>query len=70
VISIDVTVIAQEPAIAPHRSAMINNIAMAMELPVDRISLKATTTDRLGYTGRGEGIAVIATVLGLRAAAS
>jgi 2-C-methyl-D-erythritol 2,4-cyclodiphosphate synthase len=67
-ISVDVTVVAQAPAIAPHRDAIASNIAMAMELPIDRVSVRATTTDTMGFTGRGEGIACLATVLGLASA--
>lgn len=61
---VDVTVICEAPRIGPHKMAMRARIAELLRLPLDRISLKATTTERLGFTGRGEGIAAqaIATV--------
>ena len=61
---VDVTVICQRPRIGPHREAMLARLADVLGLPPSRISLKATTTERLGFTGRGEGIAAqaVATV--------
>ena len=59
----DVTVIAEAPRVGPHRDAMRANIAADLGLPVDAVSVKATTTETLGFTGRGEGIAALATVL-------
>ncbi len=61
---IDLTVICESPKIGPHRDAMRGRIAEILHLPPSRISVKATTTERLGFTGRGEGIAAqaIATV--------
>lgn len=61
---IDLTIICEAPKIGPHREAMRTRIAEILQVPVSRISLKATTTERLGFTGRGEGIAAqaIATV--------
>ena len=61
---IDLTIICEAPKIGPHRDAMRARIATILQVPVTRISLKATTTERLGFTGRGEGIAAqaIATV--------
>jgi 2-C-methyl-D-erythritol 4-phosphate cytidylyltransferase/2-C-methyl-D-erythritol 2,4-cyclodiphosphate synthase len=53
----DVTVICERPKIGPHRAAMTNRIAEILGLPLDRVSVKATTTEKLGFTGRGEGIA-------------
>jgi len=61
--NIDVTVIAQAPKLAPHVAAMRANIAADLACGEDRISVKATTTERLGFAGRGEGIAALATVL-------
>jgi 2-C-methyl-D-erythritol 2,4-cyclodiphosphate synthase len=61
--NLDVTLIAQAPRLAPHVAAMIANLAADLGAPAGQISVKATTTDRLGFTGRGEGIAAIATVL-------
>jgi len=62
-VNADLTVIAQEPKIAPYREAIRSSIATLLEVPVDRISVKATTTDRMGFLGRGEGIAAQAVVL-------
>ena len=61
---VDLTIICEAPKIGPHRAAMRNRIAELLKLPETRISIKATTTERLGFTGRGEGIAAqaIATV--------
>ncbi|KQU55738.1 2-C-methyl-D-erythritol 4-phosphate cytidylyltransferase [Sphingomonas sp. Leaf339] len=61
---VDLTLICEEPKIGPHRDAMVARIAAILNLTTDRVSLKATTTERLGFTGRGEGIATqaIATV--------
>ena len=61
---VDVTVICEAPKIGPHRDAMREAIAGMLRLPVSRVSVKATTTERLGFTGRGEGIAAqaVATV--------
>jgi 2-C-methyl-D-erythritol 2,4-cyclodiphosphate synthase len=61
--NVDSTVIAQVPKLAPHVPAMVANIAADLGCTVDRVSVKATTTERLGFTGRGEGIAALATVL-------
>ncbi len=61
--NVDATVIAQAPKIAPHVASMRANIAADLGCEVDGVSVKATTTERLGFTGRGEGIAALATVL-------
>lgn len=61
--NIDATVIAEEPRLGPHRSEMIANIATAAGVDRAVVSVKATTTDGLGLTGRREGIAALATVL-------
>ena len=53
----DITVICEAPKIGPYREPMRERIAALLRLPVSRISIKATTTERLGFTGRGEGIA-------------
>jgi 2-C-methyl-D-erythritol 4-phosphate cytidylyltransferase/2-C-methyl-D-erythritol 2,4-cyclodiphosphate synthase len=60
----DVTIICEAPRIGPHREAMRANVAALLRLPADRISIKATTTERRGFTGRGEGMAAqaVATV--------
>lgn len=54
---VDLTLICEAPRIGPHRAAMREKIAGLLRLPVQRVSIKATTTERLGFTGRGEGIA-------------
>ncbi len=61
----DVTLICERPKIAPHANAMIVRLAQILGVPAERISVKATTTERLGFTGRMEGIAAqaVATVL-------
>lgn len=59
---VDVTIICEAPKIGPHRDAMRTRIAALLRLPAGRISVKATTTERLGFTGRGEGIAAQAVV--------
>jgi len=61
--NLDVTVIAQNPKLAPHLPAMKANLARVMQCEEGRINLKATTTETLGFTGRGEGIAALAVVL-------
>jgi len=57
----DVTIICERPKIGPHRDAMIARVAEILGLAADRVSVKATTTEKLGFTGRGEGIAAQAT---------
>jgi 2-C-methyl-D-erythritol 2,4-cyclodiphosphate synthase len=59
-INVDATVIAEAPRIAPHISAMREKIATAILLEESRVSIKATTNERLGAIGRGEGIAAMA----------
>lgn len=59
----DITLICQQPKIAPHVLAMRERIAALLDSSVDRVSVKATTTERLGFTGRSEGIAVMAVAL-------
>lgn len=54
---VDVTIICERPRIGPHREAMVKSLSDILRLPPDRISVKATTTEELGFTGRGEGIA-------------
>ena len=58
----DITIIAEAPKILPHRDAMRRRIAEILELSADRISVKATTSEGLGFTGRREGIAVMANI--------
>lgn len=61
--NLDVTIIAQAPKMAPHIDAMRQVLAADLSAPVDDINVKATTTEKLGFTGRKEGIAVEAVVL-------
>lgn len=61
--NVDVTVIAQKPKLAPHRGAMRESIATILGIPREDVSVKATTTDHLGFIGRGEGVCAMATVL-------
>jgi 2-C-methyl-D-erythritol 2,4-cyclodiphosphate synthase len=61
--NLDCTVIAQAPRMGPHIEAMSLNMAEDMGVAADRVNVKATTTERMGYTGRGEGIAAHAVVL-------
>ncbi|MBN2980528.1 MULTISPECIES: 2-C-methyl-D-erythritol 2,4-cyclodiphosphate synthase [Cohnella] len=58
----DATIIAQAPKMAPHIPAMVGVIARALECDVSQVNVKATTSERLGFTGRGEGIAAQAIV--------
>lgn len=60
--NVDITVIAQVPKLAPHKQAMCDNVASDLQLDSSQVNLKATTTERLGYIGREEGIAVHAVV--------
>jgi 2-C-methyl-D-erythritol 2,4-cyclodiphosphate synthase len=63
VCNIDLIIIAQEPKIDSHRSKIRSSVATLLELPEECVNLKAKTTDHLGFTGRGEGIAAQAIVL-------
>ncbi|MGF6757956.1 2-C-methyl-D-erythritol 2,4-cyclodiphosphate synthase [Paraburkholderia sp. GAS42] len=65
--NVDSTVIAQAPKLAPHIDAMRANIAEDLNLPLDRVNVKAKTNEKLGYLGRGEGIEAQAAVLLSRA---
>ena len=58
---LDVTLVCEAPKIGPHAEAMRNALARITAVEPDRISVKATTSERLGFTGRGEGIAAFAT---------
>ena len=59
----DITIIAEQPKLNPHIPAMQRELAQCMDCDPEQVSIKATTTEGLGYTGRGEGIAAQATVL-------
>lgn len=63
IINIDSVLICQEPKLAPYILDMQTNIAAALAIPASLIGIKATTTERLGFAGRGEGIAAQAVVL-------
>lgn len=62
-INLDSVIVCQEPKLAPYIQDMQTNIAVVFGLSADRIGVKATTTERLGFAGRGEGIAAEAVVL-------
>lgn len=61
--NVDATIIAEAPKMAPHVQQMRAHIALDLQCAEERVSVKATTTERLGFAGRGEGIAALATVL-------
>jgi 2-C-methyl-D-erythritol 2,4-cyclodiphosphate synthase len=63
IVNVDATVIAQAPRMAPHIPAMTRNIAADLDVSPEAVNVKATTTESLGFTGRGEGIAAQAVVL-------
>lgn len=60
--NLDVTIIAQQPKLAPHRDAIVASIAQLLDLPEGHVNVKATTTDHLGFIGRGEGLCAMAIV--------
>jgi 2-C-methyl-D-erythritol 2,4-cyclodiphosphate synthase len=59
----DVTLVCEQPKIAPHVETMRRNLAADLDCPIGNINVKATTSEKLGFTGRGEGIAALAVVL-------
>lgn len=59
----DVTVVCEQPRIAPHVETMRRNLATDLDCPQGHVNIKATTSEKLGFTGRGEGIAALAVVL-------
>lgn len=63
VVNVDATVIAEAPKLAPHILEMCANIAADIDVAIDCVNVKATTSERLGFTGRGEGIAAEAVCL-------
>lgn len=63
IIDVDAVIIAQAPKMSPHRESMRANIAAALGIPVESVGIKATTTEHLGFEGRGEGIASSAVAL-------
>ena len=63
IVNIDVTFIGEQPRLAPHRQAMQERLAAALEIAPHQVSIKATTNERLGFIGRGEGAAALAVAL-------
>nr|WP_297197679.1 2-C-methyl-D-erythritol 2,4-cyclodiphosphate synthase [Thermanaeromonas sp.] len=63
VANVDTVLVAERPRLSPYIPAMRENIARILQVGVERVGVKATTTEGLGFTGRGEGIAALATVL-------
>jgi 2-C-methyl-D-erythritol 2,4-cyclodiphosphate synthase len=63
VVNVDATLIAERPKIAPYVEAMRENIAADLDISLDQVNVKGTTTEKMGFTGRGEGIAASAVVL-------
>jgi 2-C-methyl-D-erythritol 4-phosphate cytidylyltransferase/2-C-methyl-D-erythritol 2,4-cyclodiphosphate synthase len=61
IVHLDLTIVCEAPRIGPHREAMRTRIAEIAETALERVAVKATTSERLGFTGRGEGIAAMAT---------
>ena len=61
VINVDVTIICEKPKLAPYIESMKNRLAEVLGVRPNQVNVKATTTEKLGFTGRGEGIAAIAT---------
>ena len=61
--NVDITIIAQKPKLAPYIDKMVKKIAEAVEVDISRVNVKATTTEKLGFTGREEGIAAQAVCL-------
>jgi len=57
IVNVDVTIIGEHPKVGPHREEMRARVAEYLDIPLDRVNIKATTTERLGFTGRGEGLA-------------
>ena len=63
IVDIDSVVMMQEPKMSPHREQMRANIAAALRIPMENVGVKATTTEHLGYEGRGEGVSAQAVAL-------
>ena len=61
--NVDITIVCERPKIAPHAHAMRANLAAELRCAVEQVSVKATASEKLGFTGRGEGIAAFAVVL-------
>jgi 2-C-methyl-D-erythritol 4-phosphate cytidylyltransferase/2-C-methyl-D-erythritol 2,4-cyclodiphosphate synthase len=58
---LDVTIVCESPRVGPHRDAMRARIAEIAGIPIGRVAVKATTSEKMGFTGRGEGIVAMAT---------
>lgn len=63
ILNVDSTIVAEEPRLGPYREQMVERISSALAVPTSEVWIKATTTDGLGFTGRGDGIAAIAVAL-------
>ena len=63
IVNIDATVVAQAPKIAPHEAAIKKSLSIVLQIDAEQINIKATTTEKMGFAGRGEGIAACAAVL-------
>jgi 2-C-methyl-D-erythritol 2,4-cyclodiphosphate synthase len=63
VVNVDITIVAERPRLSPHVAAMRASIAGMLDVSLDRVSVKSKTTDAMGFTGRGEGIACYAVAL-------
>jgi 2-C-methyl-D-erythritol 2,4-cyclodiphosphate synthase len=63
VVNVDITIACEAPRVAPHAMEMRNTTAAALQVDIGAVSVKATTTERLGFCGRGEGIAALAVAL-------
>ncbi len=62
-VNVDATVVAEQPRLAPHRAEMVRRLSTALHLPPENVSVKATTTEQMGFAGRQEGIAAYAVAL-------
>jgi len=62
-VNLDACVLSQQPRLSPYKAAMRERLAQLLEAPLDAVNIKATTTEKLGFTGRGEGIAAQAVVM-------
>ena len=63
VVNADITIVAQKPKMSPYIDEMRANVAADLDVNIDAVSVKATTTEKLGFEGRGEGISAMAVVL-------